>query len=191
MASNLVFRYSQAYDEMLSLMMGKPVNEVDAVAAKDFVKKLEALWNREGRKITKEIERVSGLRFQQRMECYVVRRMLFESISHPLTLRMHRHVEVLRGILVHELLHNLLVQHGARASKVLNQLAGNHDFRVHFPVLLCERRVLEKLYGRWKQEKRVEDLDDVWRAVNKVYPVFLREQRGVLRFLQDVARGKV
>lgn len=185
----IVFHYSQAYDEMLSMMMGKETP--DGAAAKAFVKKIELLWKKEGRGILQEIERVSGLKFGERLDCYVVQNMLFEAISHPFTLRMHKNVEKMRGILVHELLHILLVEHGDAASNVLNTLEGNHEFRVHFPVLLCERRVLEKLSGSFQQEKRVENLEDVWKAVNQVYPAFKDYQRGVLRFVQDVARGKI
>ena len=191
MENKITFRYSQPYDEMLSVMMGKQIDDNGVAAAKEFVKKLEMLWKKEGKKMLRKIEHVSGLTFRKKIEGYIVQRMLFESISHPFTLRMHRDVEKMRGILVHELLHILLVQHGDAASKVLNALEGSHEFRVHFPVLLCERRVLEHLYGGFRQEKRVENLDAVWKAVNVVYPAFKTYQRGILRFVQDAARGKV
>jgi len=185
----IVFRYSRPYDEMLGMMMGKQI--ADSFAAKEFLQQLEALWKKEGDSILREIERASGLKFREKLDCYVVQQMLFEAISHPFTVRMHRHVEKMRGILVHELMHILLVQHGAAASRIVNSLDGGSEFKMHFPVLLCERRVLEKLYGGFQQEKRGENLDEVWKAVNKVYPAFQHYQHGVLRFVQDVARGKI
>ena len=85
--------------------------------------------------------------------------------------------------MVHELIHILFVQNENKVLKVLNCLSGDHNYKVHFPVLLCERKVLENLHGSFKAEKRVEDLDYIWRDVDKVYTMFKKDNKGVINFL--------
>lgn len=189
--AGIEFCYSRVYDELLAAMMGREISESDVHEGRRIAEQLEILWRKEGKKIVGEIEKAAGLRFRKKRECFLVQHMLYEAISSPLTLRMHKNVEVLRGILVHELLHSLLEEHGKRASKIINMIEGSRNFRLHLPVVLCERMVLENLTGSFSREKRVEDLDEVWIAANKLYPEFHQYHRGVLRFLQDVARGKI
>src|SRR3989344_432922 len=181
------FRYSMPYDEMLSIMRGEELSHSQAMIAKDYIARVNELWDGEGREIIKEIERAAGLRFKQDVDCYIVSEMAFEAISHPFTLKMCSNFEKLRGILVHELLHVLFVQNDKKILPVLNNMAGEHSYRVHFPVLVCERRVLERLYKEFKIEKRVEDLDNVWKDVNKIYPGFKNYRKGVIEFLRENA----
>ena len=173
------------YDEMLSMMKGEALSSSQGIIAKEYIAKLDGYWKKYGGKIVTAVEKASGLKFKQDIDCYVVSDMAFEAISHPFTLKMCSNLGRLNGIMVHELLHVLFVQHHEKILPVLNGLPGDHHDKVHFPVLLCERKVFENLHGSYKREKRVEDLDEVWRNVNKVYKRFKSCRKGVVPFLED------
>ena len=184
------FRYSTPYDEMLSIMSGEELSHSQALIAKEYLEKVNEYWEKEGKKISKEIEKVSGLKFNKDVEGFVVSEMAFEAISHPFTIKMCNDFNKLRGVLVHELLHVLLVQNEVKVLNVVNQLKGDNNFKVHFPVLLCERKILENLYGNFKIEKRVEDLDEIWKEVNKVYPEFKKSGKNGFSFMREYASGR-
>ncbi|HLC62896.1 MAG TPA: hypothetical protein VJJ21_01110 [Candidatus Nanoarchaeia archaeon] len=184
------FRYSTPYDEMLSIMSGEELSHSQTMIAKGYLGKINEYWGKEGAKIAKEIEKVSGLKFNKDIEGFVVSEMAFEAISHPFTIKMCDDFNRLRGILVHELLHVLMVQNEVKVLNMVNRLQGDSNFKVHFPVLLCERRVLENLYGNFKVEKRVEDLDEVWKEVNRVYPGFKKSGRKGIEFMREYAAGR-
>ena len=177
------FHYSVPYDELLSISSLGEFSHSQAVVAKHYIESLESFWREESKKIVPSIEKVTGLKFRGNVDCYVVSNMLFEAISHPFTIKMDSDFSKLRGIFVHELLHILFVQNGTKALPVVNQLYGDHNYKVHFPVLLCEKRVLEQVYKSSERQKRVEDLDYVWKDVEKVYPLFRSYKGGVIQFL--------
>jgi len=176
------FEYSSAYDMMLSEMIG---NETDAKKSQDFLSSVRTFWSSNGNKIIKEIEKVSKLKFNREIDCFVVSSMLYESISHPFTIKFEKSKDKLLAIFVHELTHILLAQNFKNAAKTINLINGDHDYKVHFPVLLIERRVLEKLHKDYKMEKRIEDLDYIWSEVNKVYPEFHNYSKGIVPFLKE------
>jgi len=181
------FKYSMPYDEMLSSMKGEELSSSQNVIAKTYIKELKGFWEKENERVVNAIEKASGLRFKKDVDCYVVSDMTFEAISHPFTLKMCLDFKRLKGILIHELLHILFVQNDKRILRAVNKLNGDRDYKIHFPVLLCERKVLERLNGNFKVEKRVEDLDYIWRDVNKIYHEFKNYKMGVVDFILENA----
>jgi len=177
------FIYSSVYDELFTSMKKKKYSGKQFIEMEKFSAMLQSFWEKEGKKIIREIERVTKLKFKKEVDCYIVSEMFFEAISHPFTVKMCNNIDRLRGIMVHELIHILFVQNENKVLKVLNCLSGDHNYKVHFPVLLCERKVLENLHGSFKAEKRVEDLDYIWRDVDKVYTMFKKDNKGVINFL--------
>ena len=179
------FQYSVPYDQLLGIMYNKEFSHSQAIVAKDFINKIEVFWQKEGNKIINNVEKTANLKFKSNVDCYVVSNMLFEAISHPFTIKMDHDFNRLKGILVHELLHILFSQNGSKVIETFNKIEGDHDYKVHFPVLLCERKVLEKLNKSFKREKRVEDLDYVWKDVNKSYSKFKNYKKGLIPFMQE------
>jgi hypothetical protein len=82
----LEFIYSRPYDEMLTLMSELEYDEFQEISLKKYIEDLKLFWGKEGNKIIKEIERVSGLKFKDGIECYVVKNMRYAAFSHPFTL---------------------------------------------------------------------------------------------------------
>ncbi len=181
------FKYSIPYDEMLSSMKGEELSSSQNMIAKNYIKELNQFWEKESLGVFNAIEKISGLKFKKNVDCYIVSDMAFEAISHPFTLKMCLDFKRLKGILIHELLHVLFVQNDKKILKAVNKLDGDRDYKIHFPVLLCERKVLERLNGNFKVEKRVEDLEHVWRGVNRAYPGFKNYKMGVVDFILENA----
>lgn len=155
----------------------------------DFLNSTKLFWSLNGNKIVKEIEKVSRLRFKKNIDCFVVSSMPYESISHPFTIKAEKNKDKLLAIFVHELTHVLMSQNFKDVHHLLSFMDKDHNYRVHFPVLLIERRVLERLNKDYKKQKRIEGLDYVWKDVNKVYPVFCNS-KGIVNFLKENAANR-
>lgn len=186
------FVYSSVYDELFTSMKKKKYSGKQYVDMERFSALLQSFWEKEGTGIKKEIERVSGLKFKYKIRCFVVKDMDFNAISFPFTLRYNKNIETIKGILIHELIHVLLRDN----KKVLELIRKkfnyeDYDFKVHFPVLLIQRRVTEILYGKdyfekvLKQERDVDELGYEWKRVNKYYNKF---DKGIVNFLQNAVK---
>ena len=63
----------------------------------------------------------------------------------------------------------------------------SHEVKIHIPVLLIARRVLENIYGKkvfrkeLEKEEQLEVLDQAWPFVNRLYPKFTTN---VIKFLE-------
>ncbi len=184
------FEYSWAYDMMLGEMMGS-FNDNKIENSKLYLDSVRGFWDNNGDRIIREIESASKLKFKKSVDCFIVNSMFYESLSHPFTIKIEKDIDKLFAIFVHELAHILMVQNFKKAATVMNKVKGDVNYKVHFPVLLIERRVLEGLNKDYKKQKRVEDLDYVWNDVNKVYDNFKRTNRGIIPFLKEnVASGQ-
>ena len=179
------FEYSSVYDMMLSEMTGN-FDESSIKKSHDFLSSTKLFWNSNGDRIVNEIENVSKLKFKKNVDCFVVSSMPYESISHPFTIKAVKSSDKLFAMFVHELIHILMSQNFRSVHHLLSFMDKDHNYRVHFPVLLIERRVLERLNRDYKKQKRIEDLDYVWEDVNKVYPKFC-SSRGIVKFLKENA----
>ena len=186
------FVYSPVYDELFTVMKKKRFSGEQFIDMEKFWDSLESFWEKEGNKIKKEIEKVSGLKFNGKIECFLVRDMNFNAISFPFTLKYNKNMEVIKGILIHELIHILL-----KDDKKLLELVKkkfdyeDYDFKVHFPVLLVQRKVIENIYGReyfekvLQNENYIDELGYEWERVNQYYPKF---EKGIVGFLQNVIK---
>ena len=101
-------------------------------------------------------------------------------------------IETIKGILIHELIHVLLKDN----KKILDLIRKkfnyeDYDFKVHFPVLLIQRKVIENLYGKsyflkvLQQEKDIDELGYEWDRVNQHYNKF---DKGIVNFLQNAVK---
>src|SRR3990167_9793090 len=183
------FEYSLVYDMMLGEMMGS----FDVKPEKDsriYINSVRKFWDKKGARIIKEIENVSKLKFKRDVECFVVNSMFYESLSHPFTIKIEKDFDRLFAIFVHELVHILLVQNFKKVAPLVNLIGRDSNYRVHFPALLIERKVLEKLNKSYKKQKRIEDLDYVWKDVNKVYNEFKSSNKGIADFLRNYVTSR-
>ena len=186
------FVYSPVYDELFTVMKRKKFSGEQFIDMEKFCASLESFWKKDGGKIKKEIEKVSGLKFNGKIECFLVRDMRFNAISFPFTLKYNKNMEIIKGILVHELIHILLKDNKRLLELVRKKFDyEDYDFKVHFPVLLVQRKVIENIYGReyfekvLQNENYIDELGYEWERVNQYYPKF---EKGIVGFLQNVIK---
>jgi len=184
------FIYSSVYDELFTSMKKKKYSGKQYVDMERFSAELQSFWGKEGGKIKKEIEKISGLKFKYKVKCFIVRDMEFNAISFPFTLKYNKNMETIKGILIHELIHVLLKDNKKVLDLVRNKFNyEDYDFKVHFPVLLIQRKVIENLYGNsyfkkvLQQERDIDELGYEWDRVNQIYGKF---DKNVVNFLQNV-----
>ena len=186
------FVYSSVYDELFTVMKKKKYSGKQYIDMERFSASLQSFWEKEGGKIKKEIEKVSDLKFKYKLRCFVVKDMEFNAISFPFTLKYNNDLETIKGILIHELIHVLLRDNHKVLDLVRKKFGyADYDFKVHFPVLLIQRRVTENLYGKeyfkkvLQQERDIDELGYEWDRVNQYYPKF---EKGIVSFLQNVVK---
>ena len=176
--------YSIPYDRMLTVMSMNEYSERQKDEIKNYIFNLENSWKKQEKKILREIEKVAGLKFGADVTCYVVKDMSDLAISHPLTLKIEKNLERANIVLMHELIHVLFVQN-KRSEKLLEYLTkifpDKHlHFRVHLPLFLVQRKVIENLYGKiyfskvLKQEVKLEE-GYIWETANELYPKFKKD----------------
>lgn len=176
----LNFIYSTIYDNLLSDMSRKEFTE-DQMKEMEFYKlELEASWEKDGRKIIREIEKVSRLKFKENKTCFLVKNMKYAAISNPLTLKRQQHIQRAKTILIHELTHVLLEDNREKILKIIQKTypGESFEFKLHIPVLLITRKVIEEIYGSTILREVLEDemkryiLNTAWPEANKLYPKF-------------------
>ena len=189
----LNFTYSEVYDEILSAMSEESYNENQALELKQEIQKLNDFWNKKGSKFISTIENSSKLKFSKDIDCYIVKNLPYIAFSNPLTVKADKNINRTNITLVHELIHDLFVQNQEQfwilEEKFPNE---SHDFKVHLPVLLVQRRVLEALYGKKytekviKNEMKIEDLNLVWPIANNHYKKFKTYKKGIINFIKEI-----
>ncbi len=193
------FIYSAPYDRMLTIMSNLPYHEEQITEVKLYIDEIEEFWDKYQKKIIKEIEKVSKLRFGHDEKCYVVKNMEYEALSHPFTIKMNQNLEETKLTILHELIHILFVRNIKKSRiliKALHNLYPEKDvfFKVHIPLCLVERKVVENLYGKAYFKKVLEkellsdEEDEVWPVANKLYPKFNTD---IVRFFQNVMDRKI
>ena len=144
---NIHFKYSTVFDELLSEMSLIPYTSKQKDFMINYVSKLSKDWGKDESKIMKEIEKVSGLKFKyDKIPCFVVKNMGFEAISYPLTVKA-LDIKKVKQILIHELVH-VILKDDTKLLNLLKKIKLNEEDKVHLPVLLVQRKVVENIYGR-------------------------------------------
>src|SRR3989338_5892909 len=179
------FEYSTPYDRMLTIMSMGDYSDVQKDAIKSYIYDLEKSWKVDEKRILGEIESVSGLKFKKNdIICYVVKNMADYAISHPLTMKVEKNLERASIVLIHELIHILFVQN-KKSEKLIGYLSKNYGehnlhFRVHLPLFIVQRKVIENLYGKnyftkvLRTELKLEE-GYIWRTANEIYPKFKKD----------------
>ena len=184
----LNFQYSQVYDELLTYMSRNHFDTSQVIELEIFTIKLAKYWQNIHDKIVKEIEKISGLKFNNNVDCFIVKHLGYRAISEPFTIKMNKDFNYLTAILVHELVHHL-IKDNSKILKLVNTKFAHeeNDFKIHFPVLLVERKVIENLFGDkffkniMKKDDHNPDLAYEWEEVNRVYPHF---KANIIGFLE-------
>ena len=186
------FFYSEPYDRMLTDMLGNSFPNEQPMIIKKYQKNLESYWKKEEDKIIKEIEKISNLKFKSNVDCYIVNDMFYDAISNPFTIRIEKDFGRMKSVLIHELIHILFVQNSQKLIKLIEEVPEKqHSYKVHFPLLLIHRKVLENLYGKsyfqkqLKYDNELTELKPLWHHINILYPKFNKD---IVKFLKNVDR---
>lgn len=119
-------------------------------AAKEYTR----LWDREGEKIIKVIEKISGLKFKDK----VINALIYEgnSYSRPLILQSEITIENKKADLIHELCHRLVSGQGYDL-KFKNKITSkNYNLEFHKVINLILYDIWVILYGKDFAKKQIK-----------------------------------
>ncbi len=184
------FEYSQVYDELLTYMSRDNYDNKQFLEMELSTIKFERYFNKYKMQIIKEIERISGLKFGKDVKCFIVKHLGFRAISYPLTIKFSKDFKYLTAVLIHELIHKLLMNNERILDLVKEKFDyEENDLKIHFPVLLIERKVIENLFGEsffdnvLLKDDHNQELAYEWNRVNKIYNKF---DKNIIKFLKNV-----
>ncbi len=118
----------------------------------DATKHYQQIWDKEGKKIVRVIEKVSNLKFTEK----IINAVVLEggaSLSHPLGLRASYPLEVKKATLIHELCHRLMTGNNI---KFRFESFVNRPVEIHKILNLILYDIWVKLYGKDFADRNVE-----------------------------------
>ena len=123
-------------------------------AAKEY----EKIWQEERDKIVAAIEKVSGLRFKEK----VINAVTYGEISYsiPLMLQSNISIKHKRGTIVHELCHRLIVGNNIRLNVGFEDKNWNLEVHKHVDLILYD--IWIELYGRDFAKKEIDYEISLW-----------------------------
>ena len=185
MIPKIKFRHSKIYDDQYR--NSKHIQEILKKEKKDYpspkeiinyIGEVKKIWKKQSKKILKEIQKVSGLKWNEnQIICYVIGRG--KSFSDPLTVRAWLDdKEKFINTLTHELIHNLQVQNRKSYLK-WDEYAKNkykkepEVTKDHILLLSIHWKILEKIFGKDELEREIKSYDKMpdykkaWKIVRK------------------------
>lgn len=181
MFPKIIFRYSWIYDQnwkkWIKLYDKKNKKYPTYKEIQNYIKKVEKLWWKDEKKILMEFSKVMGLKWREKtVTCYVVGEC--RPFSDPLTLGIYKKPDYFIDVLVHELIHQLLIQNEINNRNVWKYFhekykADLFNTRIHIPVHALHWHIFLKFFGkkRLKREIRVVskalDYKKAWDIVEK------------------------
>jgi len=175
MIPHVIFNYSWVYDERMHIWNRKKFTEENEKNGRLYIKKFQKKWDKIEKKVMNALSKVSGLKFKcHYMNTYIVTCDL-RAFSAPLTLSACKSMDSNIRILIHELIHNLLVQNKEKVVKKC--LAKYSKFsrvtKIHILVHAIQKETLKKLFGEKITEKSIKrsslnpDYKKAWDIVEK------------------------
>ena len=111
------------------------------------VEKYQEIWRKEGKRIVKIMEKVSGLKFKESFINAIVFQAKFPSQSCPLCLKADYPDEQKVSFLIHELTHRLLAGNGIRPQQEKFKSEEEKKLAVHKILYLILYDIWVELYG--------------------------------------------
>lgn len=157
----LIIQYSGIYDQQIRSWQGKEFKPC-VKEALSYCKKLQQKWDTIGNKAFASLSSVSGLEWQKPIiDCWVVQRT--RPFSMPLTIPMREDVDKMLEILIHELVHNLIVQNSDRIKKGYPKRYEKFSrlTRIHILVHAILHETLLEIYGKKQTEVFIKGYDRI------------------------------
>lgn len=168
--------YSPVYDEMIHRWQNIPFENAQEKAA-DYISRFGAVWRQIEERVFSSMQKVSGLSWMgESIDCFIVQNS--KPFSRPLTLPMKKDLLVESETLIHELVHNILMQNKERLRKVeYPQYAPMSKLTyVHIGVHAILKPVLIDVFGGEKTAELIKHYDSfpdykrAWELVEKETP---------------------
>lgn len=191
MIPKIVFKYSWIYDqiwkECIKTYKLKDKTYPSSEKVQNYIKKVKILWRKDEKKVLVECARVTGLKWKDRtITCYVVGRS--RDISDPLTLRLRNKPDDFIDSLVHELIHQLLIQNEVNSWDVWKYfhkkyISESFNTRIHIPVHAIHRHIFLKFFSEKRLKRDVK--------IASEYPEYKRawdivEKEGYRNIIQNL-----
>jgi len=123
-------------------------------AAKEY----KRIWEKEGDAIAEAIEKVSGLKFREK----IINAIIYMDVSYsiPLKLQADIPIEHKKGVLVHELCHRIVVGNNIAVKTEETRDARNRDIHKHIDLILYD--VWVELYGENFAKNEIDFEINLW-----------------------------
>ena len=166
MIPEIEFRYSEVYNNMYHENYTKKDEEKwgkypSSKKIHSMLKNREKVWNKHGKKILNEIEKISGFKWKEKkIICYIVGKTL--PFSDPLTMSLENNNIEFIDTLTHELIHQVQIQNEDKFNKawkgyiVKNFKKENYNCKTHIFLHAIHKEIFLKLFEEKRLEKEIE-----------------------------------
>jgi len=179
MIPRIIFRHSHSYDKVFK-DMSRANNYPNEKKVIEYIKDVQKIWNKIGRKILIEMQRISKLRFNDnKIVCYVVGRAI--PFADPLTVPIYwKDHNYFIDTLIHELIHLLFTQEGnlQKSKKSWGYIFTKYknetfDTKIHIPLHAIHTHIYTMFFSMERLEHDIIELYNLhayrrsWEIVNK------------------------
>ena len=183
MRPKLIVDYSGVYERQIHKWRGEEYTDrfKEMMA---YTKKLQKKWDTVGDKAFDTMSRVSGLAWQKPLiNCWVARRS--NPFSMPLTIPPRKDFDKLLEVIIHELVHNLIVQNSDRIKKGYSKRYADLSklTRIHILVHAILHETLLELYGEKQTKIFIQDYDRLSADYRKAWDVV--EKEGAKKIIKE------
>ena len=178
----ILFKYSWIYDNIwkdyLILKKGKSKEEfLSQKKITNYLKIISKLWDKEEKKILKEISNSSKLKWRRKqIVCYII--SAGKSISDPLTIKIFKNKNDFIDLLIHELIHQILTQNKNQVSKYIKYLRKKYKDKSlttqnHIILFAIYTKIMLKLFNKkrlnreFKRAKKKGEYLDAWKIMDE------------------------
>lgn len=132
--------------------------ESDNLEFEKAAKEYRQIWGKDGARIAAAIEKISGLKFKEK----IINAVTCDDVSYSIPLKLQSNIsfENKKGTLVHELCHRLLVGNNVRFDFAYED--PNWNMEVHKQVDLILYDIWVELYGEEFAKKEIEYEIGLW-----------------------------
>lgn len=167
MIPEIEFCNSQVYDEKWRLFYaGNKMDYPPYAKLSGKIRRLEKTWNKDGSRILREIEKVSGLYWKdKKIQCFVVGRAV--PFSYPLTMSVDDRypIDYMADILTHELIHQIFIQndkgdgmYDAWKYFYAHYKKEAENTIIHIPVHAIHWRVMMRLFDEKRLKREIDNV---------------------------------
>jgi hypothetical protein len=194
MQRKLILKYSTIYDKNWSVVLDKEYErERNKEIACEFISKIEELWCPQEDNIFEAIEFYSGLKWRVDMtNAYFVSNLNVSGFSDPLTVRMSNDYLKIAKTLIHELVHNILIQNDSEMKETFARLnqkfpGENIKTKVHIIVNAITEKVFSKIYGL-EEAERIKKIEREYKGLRRAYEILdnIEINDNVIKSILDV-----